>query len=112
MHLIYIYLFFYRRGAKITTNQIAVLMEELDDSFHDPDYEDEKTDSNSDSEMFTGTGDKEEEPVITLQDLRRTKMKPVDEIRVNMVPPVGKANGDTEMDSGRIFCRRLFGLMF
>jgi hypothetical protein len=61
--------------------------------------------------MFTGVGDKEEEPVITLQDLRRTKMKPV-EIWVYMVPPVGKANGDTEMDSVRIFCRHLFDLKF
>jgi hypothetical protein len=67
--------------------------------------------------MFAGMGDEEEqeeeeEPVITLQDMRRTKMKPVEEIRVYMVPPVERTDGDTDRDSGRIDCRYLFESIF
>jgi hypothetical protein len=92
-------------AARLTANQIADMVEELDDSFNDPDYEGEKTDSSSDSEtnMSVGMGDraeKEKEEPITMQDLRRRKEQPVDEIRVYMDPPIERADGDTDRDSG------------
>jgi hypothetical protein len=63
----YIYIFLYRKAARLTTNQITDMMEELDDSDLDPDYE-EKADSEAD--MFD-MSDEDDEEVVTMESVRR-----------------------------------------
>jgi hypothetical protein len=81
------------------------MIEELDDSFNNPDYEGEKSDSSSDNEvnMSAGMGDRaeeeKEEPII-MKDLQRRTQQPVHEVRVYMDPPVERADRDTNRDSG------------
>jgi hypothetical protein len=75
------------------------MMDELDDSFEDPDYKEDKLDS--DVDMFDMT-DEENQEDVTMEDVRR-KEKPQAEIRVYMDPPVERGDGDTDKDSGDIF---------
>ena len=88
-------------------------MDELDDEYRDPDYEEEK---NSDVEMFEDDEDKEDEDkenqeVVNLDVVRR-KEQPPTEVRVYMDPPVERGDGDTDRDTGqKIFNFRIVPIL-
>jgi hypothetical protein len=98
----------YRRAATkpLTTNQIADMVEEHDDSDNDPDYEGQQKKSDSESDMFD-MEDEEESAPVTLEAVRRKEL-PAAEVRVYMEPPVERADGDTDKDSGRIFIKEIY----
>jgi hypothetical protein len=85
----------FRKRGRLTTNQIVDLMEELDDSDQDPNYEEEETIDSEEEEDAVGRWS-----------------KPTPEIRVYMDPPAERPDGDTDRDSGKLqysfhFFRRL-----
>jgi len=89
----------FRITPRLTTNQIADLVDDLDDDYRDPDYEEEK---DSDVDMFEDSGDEdeEEEEGVNLDVVRRHE-QPSEEIRIYMDPPIERADGDTDRDSGK-----------
>jgi len=93
-----------RNRASLTTNAIADELDSLegesfDDSDADKDYEVEK-DASSSSSSPADTSD-DENHVITA--IKASKKR--EEVRVYMDPPVEKADGDSDKDSGgQTFC--------
>ncbi|MFN9907751.1 MAG: hypothetical protein ACK56F_16760, partial [bacterium] len=84
----------------LTTTQIADELENnqygydaYDDDVRDPDYEGDKE---SDVDMYESD---EEEEGVNLDVVRRQE-QPREEIRVFMDPPIERADGDTDKDSG------------
>jgi hypothetical protein len=77
----------------LTTTQIADKLENDYDHYDDDD--DYERDNESDVDMYESD---EEEEGMNLDVVRQEK--PWEEIRVNMDPPIERANGDTNKDSG------------
>jgi hypothetical protein len=86
--------FYCRKKGRLTTNQIADLMEDLDGSDQDPNYEEEMEDSDS--------GEEEDNATVGRWS------KPAPEVRVFMDPPVERPDGDTDKDSGKKAMQLLF----
>ena len=69
--------------------------ESFDDSDADKDYEEEKDNSSSSSSSSEDTSDDENHTITAIKAPKKGK-----EVRVYMDPPVEKAEGDTDKDSG------------
>lgn len=73
----------------LSTNEIADLMDEFDDSDVDKDYRPEGNKTNSEDELEAH------------QRGGRPAMDDLPEIRVFMDPPIERPDGDTDKDSGK-----------